>query len=188
MDWIYTHKDMIISLIWLIVTLVAYFWPSLPIKAQIWLRKIGGKALVINILQEAETLGDMPDAGLRAFAKDKLEELALRKFGKAMPDSIANVLVEWTFNRYKRIIEATIIPDVVKAATIAETAIESTDTPSVGIPHPGNPPTASGISPTYQATITPDPATVAIPLPETVTPLDVVATEAAAPVKQPVSI
>ena len=91
---------------WFVLSVVglvfARFFPSLDAEARRWLAKIGGADAVAKLITEAAALcGDTTNSVKRAFVLNELKIIA-EKQGLTLSDSMAALLLEWTFNRIKK--------------------------------------------------------------------------------------
>lgn len=95
-DWI----DLEVFALGVLGIIVARFWPALPAKANEWLDLIGGKAAVVTLITEAAELCEKSPSVRRAFVKNEIQTLAETN-GLTMPDSVANLIVEWVYQQVK---------------------------------------------------------------------------------------
>jgi hypothetical protein len=73
---------------------------KLPPAAQSALSKVGLDSIT-KIIVEATTLQGMTDLQRNAWATKELQDVARRKLGGPLPDSIANILVEFVFSKLR---------------------------------------------------------------------------------------
>lgn len=73
---------------------------KLPKAAQSALSKIGIDS-VTKVIIEASTLQNMTDLERNAWATKELQDVAKRRLGGPLPDSIANVIVEFVFSKLR---------------------------------------------------------------------------------------
>lgn len=74
--------------------LVGRLTPALPAKARKWLKEIGGEKEVLEFIDTAADFAQMTEAEKREWVADELAS-------RGVPDSIANLLVEWAYQRFK---------------------------------------------------------------------------------------
>ena len=88
----------------IIAFLIGKLVKKLPANAQDYLNKIGGKDKVIALFTEAAGLVNLDNDGKRNWVKTHLQELCKDITGIEMPDSIANLIIEFFYNEYESII------------------------------------------------------------------------------------
>ncbi|OYV99473.1 MAG: hypothetical protein B7Z62_00285 [Deltaproteobacteria bacterium 37-65-8] len=72
----------------------------LPAPARHWLAKIGEPALA-SLVAEANAIEDMYPRVRRAYVLNELRDLAKRKLGLDIPTSVANLLLEYVYQKFK---------------------------------------------------------------------------------------
>lgn len=93
------------DIIYFIIAIVGLIWqryePALPAIAREFVKHVGGEKPIKDILEDAIVFGGKSDEVKHAFAKSELQTLCLEETAIPMPDSIANIIVEWFFLRFK---------------------------------------------------------------------------------------
>lgn len=82
---------------------IARYWPALTKESQKWAKLIGGKEKILEVLLMAATLSEYNDEQKKDWAAKQLKEIAANN-GCNMPDAVANLLVEFFYNQYKKLI------------------------------------------------------------------------------------
>jgi len=100
-EWARINWETIAFVASLLAALVGRFWPSLDWESWTWLRKLGGKDAVRNLLLLAAELGDKSPEEKRAWVVKELQTLSMEKLEVKLPTSVANRLVEYFFKQLK---------------------------------------------------------------------------------------
>jgi len=96
-DWI----TLAIGIVGLVSALLQRIAPRLPKYVQTIIAKIG-KQNIINLIAWAQEYASTPEKRKEA-AVAELKKVAKNKLGIVLPDSIANLIVEWAVQQYKKI-------------------------------------------------------------------------------------
>jgi hypothetical protein len=75
----------------------------LPSGARKWLSKLGGQEAVFDILASANSFAERTPAQRRSWAVSELQDLAYKSTGLKLPTSIANLIVEFVYQEYRKI-------------------------------------------------------------------------------------
>jgi hypothetical protein len=73
----------------------------LPAWARKWLSRVK-TARVVDAIERAAAIADLSEEARRLQAVDYLQKLTFRELGFTIPDSIANLLVEYVYQQWKR--------------------------------------------------------------------------------------
>ncbi len=73
----------------------------LPAWARKWLKRIG-PAQVIDAIERAAAIAELPNDARRRQAVTYLQKLTIKQLGFPVPASIANLLVEHVYQQWKR--------------------------------------------------------------------------------------
>lgn len=79
-------------------------WGRLPANVRKWLKAVGeGRVFSLIEIAAADLSSKKTDAEKRAWVAGEIKKIAYEKEGLRIPDSVANLIVEQVYQRYKQL-------------------------------------------------------------------------------------
>lgn len=103
LTWILLHKDIIIAVIGIIATIWGKLSPSLPLKYRILLRKLGGRKVIIALINEAQEFCGTMGSTKRAYVVSEMQLLSQQKLGFEIPTAVCNLILEFIYDGLEKI-------------------------------------------------------------------------------------